>query len=103
MAGPEETAGGRSSGRERAVGYQRYVVPDDLADQVSLFPPLESPIEIGADGRPTGVELEDLAGADDHVAEPDPDGISAPFRPSPSRSRPSRPPWTCCSPASGRT
>ncbi|MFD4987870.1 DUF262 domain-containing protein [Streptomyces sp. NPDC058374] len=81
MAGPEETAGGRSSGRERAVGYQRYVVPDDLADQDSLFLPLESPVEIGADGRPTGVELEDLAGADDLAAEPDPDGISAPFRP----------------------
>lgn len=81
MAELEDSGSGRAAGRERPVGYQRYLVPDDLAEQGSLFLPLASPIEIGADGLPTGVELEDLAGAEDAGGESDPDGISAPFRP----------------------
>ncbi|WP_327304532.1 DUF262 domain-containing protein [Streptomyces sp. NBC_01298] len=82
MAELEDSGGVRAAaGRGRPVGYQRYLVPDDLAEQDSLFLPLESPIEIGTDGRPTGVELEDLAGAEEVASDGDPDGISAPFRP----------------------
>ncbi|MEU9177329.1 hypothetical protein AB0C90_10835 [Streptomyces sp. NPDC048550] len=54
---------------------------EDLTEQDPLFLPWESPTEIGADGRPTSVELEHLAGAEGPEPHRDPDGISAPFRP----------------------
>ncbi|MGW7331446.1 hypothetical protein ACWGIU_23250 [Streptomyces sp. NPDC054840] len=69
MADLEDTGGGRAAGRGRPVGYQRYPLPDDLADQGSLFLPLESPIEIGTAGRPTGVKLEDLVVSGSSVQE----------------------------------
>ncbi|MET8180356.1 DUF262 domain-containing protein [Streptomyces sp. NPDC005336] len=85
MAGLEDSGSGRAVGRERDRGYQRYL-PMDEADELELsglFPSLYTPVEVGDDGRPTGVELEEPAdeeGADEGGAD-DPGAISAPFRP----------------------
>ncbi|MFF3275205.1 DUF262 domain-containing protein [Streptomyces chrestomyceticus] len=79
--------GGRGAGRSRPAGPQRYAVPADVdGEQDALFLPLGPPLEIGSDGRPTGVELELPSDEEDesdgagqvHI---DADGISAPFRP----------------------
>jgi hypothetical protein len=85
MVGLEDSGGGRPGGRNRPVGYQRYAVPLDVVaeGQDPVFLALDPPLEIGSDGRPTGVELELVSGGDDdedgHYS--DADGISAPFRP----------------------
>jgi hypothetical protein len=87
MAGLEDSGGGRGSGRGRAVGYQRYQLPaeDPESLQTGLFPSLYGPVEVGADGLPTGVELEEPADEEGDQGvrggAGDPDGISAPFRP----------------------
>ncbi|MFE7558180.1 DUF262 domain-containing protein [Kitasatospora sp. NPDC057500] len=84
MAGLEDSGGGRAIGRNRSVGFQRYAVPEDVAgEQDALFLSLGPPLEIGSDGRPTGVELELTSGEDEEEDGPysDGDGISAPFRP----------------------
>ncbi|GAA1900399.1 DUF262 domain-containing protein [Streptomyces sodiiphilus] len=84
MTGLEDSGGGRATGRNRPVGIQRYAAPVDVpGEQDPLFLPLETPLEIGSDGRPTGVELELTSGGDDEreVHYSDADGISAPFRP----------------------
>jgi hypothetical protein len=108
MAGLEDSGQGRSSGRERAVGYRRYqppgswprapgswplppgALPDgrpgaadpsagppaDASDEAGL-PLFDSPVEIGANGRPTGVELEVEADEPDLISEPfDPESIA---------------------------
>ncbi|PHQ47922.1 hypothetical protein BLA24_30960 [Streptomyces cinnamoneus] len=80
MAELEDSGSGRASGRGRVVGYQRYQLPAEGPEltQSGLFPLLSGPVEVGADGLPTGVELEQPA---DEEAAADADGISAPFRP----------------------
>ncbi len=87
MTGLEDSGNGsgsgRAVGRERGKGYQRYLAQDEISDLESsgLFS-LFTPVEVGDDGRPTGVELEEPA--DEADAEPggdDSDAISAPFRP----------------------
>ncbi|WP_406730828.1 DUF262 domain-containing protein [Streptomyces sp. NBC_01794] len=55
MAELEDSGARRSTGRERAVGYQRYLADWDK----DLLQSLPSPVEIGADGLPTGVEREE--------------------------------------------
>ncbi|WP_435059325.1 DUF262 domain-containing protein [Streptomyces sp. bgisy060] len=74
-------AEGGERGRPRAP--RGYAVAEDVDQPDSLLLPLGPPLEIGSDGRPTGVELE--LPADDEREEPgeyqDADGISAPFRP----------------------
>ncbi|GAA1202278.1 DUF262 domain-containing protein [Streptomyces rhizosphaericus] len=89
MAGLEDSGSGRAAGRERDRGYQRYLPLDERDDPLdSLFSPRYAPVEVGDDGRPTGVELEEPAdeeglddgGLDDDGPE-DPGAISAPFRP----------------------
>ncbi|MFI8367151.1 DUF262 domain-containing protein [Streptomyces sp. NPDC085466] len=56
---------------------------EDVDQPDSLLLPLGSPLEIGPDGRPTGVELElpDDGEGEGNGAYRDADGISAPFRP----------------------
>lgn len=84
MAGLEDSGGGRATGRNRPVGFQRYAAPEDVArDQDALLLPLGPPLEIGSDGRPTGVELELTSDGEDEEDNlyRDGDGISAPFRP----------------------
>lgn len=83
MASLEDSGQGRSSGRRRAVGYQRYQPPPDAppvppiaTDDVpeALF---DSPVEVGFNGRPTGVELEVPGDEEDRISEPfDPENIS---------------------------
>ncbi|MER5783690.1 DUF262 domain-containing protein [Streptomyces mobaraensis] len=85
MAGLEDSGSGRAPGRGRAVGYQRYQLPREQNDLLlsDLFP-TAGPVEIGADGLPTGVELEqpaDEEGTEAPETTADADGISAPFRP----------------------
>lgn len=68
--------------RGRAVGYQRYQFPpgeDDEQLQPGLFPTLHGPVEVGSDGLPTGVELEQLV--DEESEARDPGEIVAPFQP----------------------
>ena len=81
MAGLEESGSRRISGGERARGYQRYL-PIDEGEDVELAGLFSTyaPVEVGDDGRPTGVELEEPA---DETGGPEegPDSISAPFRP----------------------
>ncbi len=62
------------------MGYQRYQLPvvESEVPESGLFPLLTGPVEVGADGLPTGVELEQPA---DEEGAADADGISAPFRP----------------------
>jgi hypothetical protein len=71
---------GRGAGRNRPVRPQGYAVAEDVDEPDALFLPLGAPLEIGSDGRPTGVELELPADEDDEDYSDD-DGISAPFRP----------------------
>ncbi|MFE0641522.1 DUF262 domain-containing protein [Streptomyces sp. NPDC058877] len=75
----EAEGGGR--GRPRVP--RGYAVAEDIEQPDSLLLPLGSPLDIGSDGRPTGVELE--LPADEEGEERgeyrDADGISAPFRP----------------------
>ncbi|MGW7094389.1 DUF262 domain-containing protein [Streptomyces sp. NPDC054874] len=83
MAVDEDGGGGRSAGQGRPAERTGYVMAEDVDQPDSLLLPLGSPIEIGADGRPTGVELELPADEEDeeHGTYRDADGISAPFRP----------------------
>ncbi|MDT0346582.1 DUF262 domain-containing protein [Streptomyces litchfieldiae] len=79
MTGLEDSG----SGRERDRGYRRYQPQDEFGDLESsgLFS-LFTPVEVGDDGRPTGVELEEPADEADSAPDADdPDAISAPFRP----------------------
>ncbi|MFJ9342668.1 DUF262 domain-containing protein [Streptomyces sp. NPDC101733] len=83
MAEAEEDGGGRGDGESRSAQPRGYAVAEDVDQLDSLFLPLGPPLEIGSDGRPTGVELE--LPADDegegYGQYRDADGISAPFRP----------------------
>ncbi|MVO90466.1 DUF262 domain-containing protein [Streptomyces sp. p1417] len=87
MAGLEDSGSGRASGRGRAVGYQRYQFPAEDEEQLQpgLFPSLHGPVEVGGDGLPTGVELEQPADEESVAHGPDAargaDEILAPFRP----------------------
>ncbi|UUN29681.1 DUF262 domain-containing protein [Streptomyces sp. FIT100] len=78
-----EAEDGRGAGGSRSVDPRGYAGPEDIDQPDSLLLPLGSPLEVGSDGRPTGVELE--LPADEEDEEPgdyrDADGISAPFRP----------------------
>lgn len=87
MAGLEDSGSGRAVGRERPKGYQRYL-PLDGSDDLELsglFPSLYPAVEVGDDGRPTGVELEepaDEAGSGEaEDGDGESDAFSAPFRP----------------------
>ncbi|MEV0007889.1 DUF262 domain-containing protein [Streptomyces sp. NPDC047973] len=74
MAEAEDHGGGRNSAERRP-----YAVAEDVDQPDSLFLPLGPRLEIGPDGRLTGVELEVTDEEDgDHG---DTDGISAPFPP----------------------
>ncbi|MFI2369030.1 DUF262 domain-containing protein [Streptomyces sp. NPDC018833] len=75
MTDLEGSAGG--TGRNRPV---RYATAEDVDEPDALFLPLGPAIEIGSDGRPTGVELE-LPSDEEDEGYSDADGISAPFRP----------------------
>ncbi|MES4904905.1 MULTISPECIES: DUF262 domain-containing protein [unclassified Streptomyces] len=81
MADLEDSGGDRSAGRSQPSGPRGYAVPEDVdGEQDALFLPLGPPLEIGSDGRPTGVELE-LPSDEEDEAYSDADGISAPFPP----------------------
>lgn len=81
MTGLEDSGSGLASGRGRVVGYQRYQFPQEDTEQLQpgLFPSLHGPVEVGNDGLPTGVELEQLVDEEDEAR--DAGEISAPFRP----------------------
>ncbi|MEU6396183.1 DUF262 domain-containing protein [Streptomyces cinnamoneus] len=83
MAEAEEDGGGRGGGESRSAEPRGYAVAEDVDQLDSLFLPLGPPLEIGSDGRPTGVELELPADEEDegYGQYRDADGISAPFRP----------------------
>lgn len=90
MAGLEDSGSRRGAGGERATSFQRYLPIDESDDREllsGLFSALSPPVEVGDDGRPTGVELEEPADeADTGAATGEeggegPDAISAPFRP----------------------
>ncbi|MGP4049286.1 DUF262 domain-containing protein [Streptomyces sp. 2A115] len=86
MAGLEDSGSGRATGRGRDVGFRRYEFPPEDTEllQPGLFPSLHGPVEVGGDGLPTGVELEqpaDEEGTESGASTRDPDEISAPFRP----------------------
>ncbi|XMA39056.1 DUF262 domain-containing protein [Streptomyces albogriseolus] len=80
MADLKGSADGRGAGRDRSAGSRGYAVAADVDDPDALFLPLGAPLEIGSDGRPTGVELE-LPTDEEDESYTDADGISAPFRP----------------------
>ncbi|MFD5749562.1 DUF262 domain-containing protein [Streptomyces sp. NPDC127033] len=70
-----------SGGRGLHLGAWGYAVPEDVdGEQDDPFLPLGPRLEIGSDGRPTGVELE-LPSDEEETPYRDADGISAPFRP----------------------
>jgi hypothetical protein len=81
QAGDGEEVRGADTGGPAA--RRGYATAEDVDQPDSLLLPLGSPLEIGSDGRPTGVELELPADEEDerHGAYRDADGISAPFRP----------------------
>ncbi|WP_338898613.1 DUF262 domain-containing protein [Streptomyces sp. TG1A-60] len=87
MAGLEDSGSRRrTGGGERPSRFQRYLPLDESDDPElsGLFPSLFAPVEVGDDGRPTGVELEepaDEADSEDGDQDDGPDAISAPFRP----------------------
>lgn len=83
MAEPEDSGGGRAVGRSRSAGPRGYAVPEDVGgERDELFLPLGSPLEIGSDGLPTGVELELPPDEEDEDgAWGDAGGSSVPFRP----------------------
>ena len=85
MAGLEDSGSRRrAGGGERPSKFQRYLPLDesDEPEVSGLFPSLFAPVEVGDDGRPTGVELEEPADeADAEDQDDEPDAISAPFRP----------------------
>ncbi|MDF6018809.1 DUF262 domain-containing protein [Streptomyces sp. JH34] len=74
MAEAEDHEGGRSSTERRP-----YAVAEDVDQPDSLFLPLGPRLEIGSDGRLTGVELE--VTDDEDGGYGDADGIFAPFPP----------------------
>jgi hypothetical protein len=80
MTDLEDSADGRGAGRNREAGARGYAVAGDVEEPDALFLPLGAPLEIGSDGRPTGVELE-LPDDEDDEGYSDADGISAPFPP----------------------
>ncbi|MEU5821194.1 DUF262 domain-containing protein [Streptomyces sp. NPDC047803] len=73
MAEAEDHGGGRN-----AAGNRPYATAEDVDQPDSLFLPLGVPVEVGADGRPTGVELEL---PDDEDRYDDTEDSSAPFQP----------------------
>ncbi|MFH8613802.1 DUF262 domain-containing protein [Streptomyces sp. NPDC017979] len=83
MTEADDGDGSRGTGRSRPAGPRGYAAPEDVdGGQDALLLPLGPRLEIGSDGRPTGVELE--LPADEEGEEgpySDADGISAPFRP----------------------
>lgn len=85
MADLEDSGSRRASGRGRPAGYQRYRLPGEDAEslQTGLFPSLYPPVEIGSDGFPTGVEIEEPSDEEDRDQEPSSDALelTAPFRP----------------------
>lgn len=84
MADLEGSGGGRGAGRDRSAGPRGYAVPEDVdGGPDTSFLPLGPALEIGSDGRPTGVELELPSDEEGEEEGPysDADGISAPFRP----------------------
>ncbi|MEU5400204.1 DUF262 domain-containing protein [Streptomyces sp. NPDC005963] len=82
MAEAEDDGDGRGAARSRPAQARGPAMAEDLDQPDSLFLSLGPAIEIGSDGRPTGVELElPDDGDDEHGGYRDADGISAPFRP----------------------
>ncbi|MEU3085396.1 DUF262 domain-containing protein [Streptomyces massasporeus] len=84
MADLEDSGGDRGAGRDRPARPRGYAVPEDVeGGPDAFFLPLGPPLEIGSDGRPTGVELELPSDEEEGEEGPysDADGISAPFRP----------------------
>ncbi|MFD8822939.1 DUF262 domain-containing protein [Streptomyces sp. NPDC059605] len=81
MTDLEDSADGAGGGRP--PGPRGFAMAEDVDQLDSLLLPLGSPLEIGSDGRPTGVELELPADEEDEERGDyrDEDGISAPFRP----------------------
>ncbi|MFD4587932.1 DUF262 domain-containing protein [Streptomyces sp. NPDC058434] len=80
MAEAEDDGGGRGAAGSRPPEPRGYAVAEDIDQPDSLFLPLGAPLEIGSDGRPTGVELE-LPNDEEYGDYRDEDGLSAPFRP----------------------
>ncbi|MQS07077.1 DUF262 domain-containing protein [Streptomyces alkaliphilus] len=81
-----EDSGTRRPGGERITGYQRYLPMEEPAAPgdawlSGLLPPELVPQEIGDDGRPTGVELEEAPDEEPGTPAESPGSISAPFRP----------------------
>ncbi|WP_413752547.1 DUF262 domain-containing protein [Streptomyces sp. R-74717] len=80
MTGLEDSDGGGAAGRNLPVGPHGYAEAEDVDEPDALFLPLGAPLEIGSDGRPTGVELE-LPADEEGEDYSDAEGLSAPFRP----------------------
>ncbi|AQS67009.1 DUF262 domain-containing protein [Streptomyces pactum] len=78
MTDLEGGTGGESAGRDRSVRRRGYATAADIDEPDALGMPLGVPVEVGSDGRPTGVELEL---PDDEEGEDGDDDSSAPFQP----------------------
>ncbi|MFS7873068.1 DUF262 domain-containing protein [Streptomyces asiaticus] len=81
MTDLEDSADGRGVGRNREAGVRGYAVAGDVDEPDALLLPLGAPLEIGSDGRPTGVELELPDEEEDGGDFGDSDGGFALFRP----------------------
>ncbi|WP_079141863.1 DUF262 domain-containing protein [Streptomyces sp. LUP30] len=82
MTDLEDSADGRGAGRNREAGARGYAVAGDVDEPDALLLPLGAPLEIGSDGRPTGVELELPDDEDEDGGDfGDSDGGFALFRP----------------------
>ncbi|WP_431980936.1 DUF262 domain-containing protein [Streptomyces qinglanensis] len=75
------TGGGGSAGRDRSVRRRGYATAADVVESDALGMPLGVPLEVGSDGRPTGVELELPDDEEDEGGYGDADDSSAPFQP----------------------
>ncbi|MEV6009161.1 DUF262 domain-containing protein [Streptomyces sp. NPDC051976] len=73
-------SGSPGAGRREPPGARGYATPEDVGEEHDPFS-LGVPLEIGPDGRPTGVELELPSDDEDDQGDPPDDVDGAPFRP----------------------
>lgn len=73
-------SGGPGAGRREPPAARGYATPEDVGEEQDPFS-LGVPLEIGHDGRPTGVELELPSDEEGGPGGPSDDAGGAPFRP----------------------